>query len=745
MANPKKSKAFIITLIVVLLLLFVGFFLYKNSGKVFEPGNLSFGKFFEPLFGTGGKKTNLPTTPTVTENPYANNQNSNIRMAQAGEDIVKGGPVYIRGVNENNEPIIYNYTSDLADFDIFPFGRASGDMFTGEIGEIVRDFIDSNGSFDSINSDSTDSFAVCNDGIDNDLDGKTDAADPECHTDGDVNNEDSYKSNHSSETSRPISYLPACSNGLDDDKDGKIDAADPECHTDGDVNNEDSYKKDHYSEKSSAISYSAQCDDGKDNDKDGKIDAADPECHTDGDVNNEDSYKPKHFSEKIEAFSYSAQCSDEKDNDKDNFIDAEDPSCHTDFDATNENTYNPLISWEGRNKLSPQCSDGRDNDRDGFIDAEDPQCYTNENIDDANAYDPEINNERGSIPTPDPDGNGDGDGNGTTDVPDPTPRKTQCNNGLDDDSDGSIDRDDSSCHTDYDENNFYSYDNTLDDESRVKTEDTEENKCRVVDENPLEFTNAEKSKLEELLRKFYLIAPTLKTEDDIILAYNEIERYQNFVSQIDELTKMCNEQKSDSSYTGPQTVYGNPWYKYNDRGTYLDPFGTNTPTQRQTQEPTPERVSQVRYNQLTVTYDKTPRMMFYEGYTMQHIDDLGIWRTDFSPYSGGAASGGAVPQSTALLYCKKYYKNTISVEEYKSETINSWYKLGMAEQTYTLTTKSYKCVIPEGEDTEYYMLALLRNDKTYYSYTTPTPTPAPEPVHVPLPILEEYERLLNVW
>lgn len=35
--------------------------------------------------------------------------------------------------------------------------------------------------------------------------------------------------------------LPECSDGIDNDGDGKIDAADPDCHTDGDANNPDSY------------------------------------------------------------------------------------------------------------------------------------------------------------------------------------------------------------------------------------------------------------------------------------------------------------------------------------------------------------------------------------------------------------------------------------------------------------------------------------------------------------------------
>ena len=86
----------------------------------------------------------------------------------------------------------------------------------------------------------------CNDGKDNDADGKIDIEDPDCADGG------------SSETP-----LGQCLDGKDNDGDGKVDAADPDCANGG---------------TSEFPPSTSQCDDGIDNDGDGKIDAADPEC-----------------------------------------------------------------------------------------------------------------------------------------------------------------------------------------------------------------------------------------------------------------------------------------------------------------------------------------------------------------------------------------------------------------------------------------------------------------------------------
>lgn len=100
------------------------------------------------------------------------------------------------------------------------------------------------------------------------------------------------------------------------------------------------------------------------------------------------------------------------------------------------------------------------------------------------------------------------------------------------------------------------------------------NKCLLVDTNPLEFTDTEKARLAELLRKFYLIAPNLKSEDDINIVYSEIIKFKNFKEHLDILINQCEVQTSNPTYKnngGPTLKFTNPWYNYKiDRGSYLD-------------------------------------------------------------------------------------------------------------------------------------------------------------------------------
>jgi hypothetical protein len=85
-----------------------------------------------------------------------------------------------------------------------------------------------------------------------------------------------------------VEQLPVCSDKMDNDEDGLIDSADPACHTDGNVNNPNSYNPAGTTE----VNSSAVCSDGKDNDDDGLIDSLDPVCHSDGNANNIDSWNP---------------------------------------------------------------------------------------------------------------------------------------------------------------------------------------------------------------------------------------------------------------------------------------------------------------------------------------------------------------------------------------------------------------------------------------------------------------------
>ncbi len=88
-----------------------------------------------------------------------------------------------------------------------------------------------------------------------------------------------------------------------------------------------------------------------------------------------------------------------------------------------------------------------------------------------------------------------------------------------------------------------------------------ESMCPVDDPLSNYFTDQDKIDLENYLRQFYLIAPTIKTGDSIKIAENEILDNNSFIGQLDQLIKDCNEQKSKASYTGPQEIISNPYYQ----------------------------------------------------------------------------------------------------------------------------------------------------------------------------------------
>jgi hypothetical protein len=90
---------------------------------------------------------------------------------------------------------------------------------------------------------------------------------------------------HAEVSAAACAPVPQCSDAADNDGDGKVDAADPGCHSDGNPDNPNSYVPTDNDERDAP-----QCSDGRDNDGDGKNDAADPGCHSDGNANNPNSY-----------------------------------------------------------------------------------------------------------------------------------------------------------------------------------------------------------------------------------------------------------------------------------------------------------------------------------------------------------------------------------------------------------------------------------------------------------------------
>ncbi|NLZ74311.1 hypothetical protein GX917_00135 [Candidatus Falkowbacteria bacterium] len=82
--------------------------------------------------------------------------------------------------------------------------------------------------------------------------------------------------------------------------------------------------------------------------------------------------------------------------------------------------------------------------------------------------------------------------------------------------------------------------------------------------------------------------------------------------------------------------------------------------------------------------NKIPRIMYWSGKVNQHWNlETGAWETDPDGFSGSGID--------KLAYCNKFYKNTVAVEPYKEETINTWRERGNIG-AFTGTMLSYRCV-----------------------------------------------------
>jgi len=172
----------------------------------------------------------------------------------------------------------------------------------------------------------------CEDGLDNDGDGLTDADDPACQQPGCRPSSQTPQKCDESTLNPENPEAGNCADGIDNDGDGLIDDADPDCGvspTPGD------------------------CADGEDNDDDGDVDDADSDCQAedcvqDG-VNTCNEVTPPPGTE--------TDCSNGLDDDGDGDIDQADSDCQT-----------------PENPGAGNCADGIDNDGDGLIDADDPDC-----------------------------------------------------------------------------------------------------------------------------------------------------------------------------------------------------------------------------------------------------------------------------------------------------------------------------------------------------------------------------------
>lgn len=69
-----------------------------------------------------------------------------------------------------------------------------------------------------------------------------------------------------------------------------------------------------------------------------------------------------------------------------------------------------------------------------------------------------------------------------------------------------------------------------------------------LDDYKLTFTDAEQEELDRLLREFYRIAASIKTEEDIDIEYGAKVSYVDMANEAKELTKQCYEETSSSKY-----------------------------------------------------------------------------------------------------------------------------------------------------------------------------------------------------
>lgn len=110
--KPKKSKALIITIIALILLLIAGYLIFKNRDAFGVKTSASIARIFSPLVSSTNSK--------------------NLTTVQAGEDIKKGDNVSVFGTGTNNIPIIMKTTGSNS-----VFGSAYEDINSGNTGQIT--------------------------------------------------------------------------------------------------------------------------------------------------------------------------------------------------------------------------------------------------------------------------------------------------------------------------------------------------------------------------------------------------------------------------------------------------------------------------------------------------------------------------------------------------------------------------------------------------------------------------------
>jgi len=145
-------------------------------------------------------------------------------------------------------------------------------------------------------------------------------------------------------------------------------------------------------------------------------------------------------------------------------------------------------------------------------------------------------------------------------------------------------------------------------------------------------------------------------------------------------------------------------FTINDSGIYPTPTPSPTPIPVPIPTPTPTPLPPA----INPSGDTTPRIMYWSGKINQHVDINGNWQTDADGVSGANLD--------RLTYCKKYFPNTTSTENYKLETIVGWRNAGNTGEPFTSIKMSTKCV--QGGVVNYDTLATCIKDKGAVFYGT---------------------------
>ncbi len=531
--NPKKSKAFIITFILILILLLVGYYLYKNRTQIFDTqGSTSVSKIFSPLFGTpkikpitviddgsgdktGDKKGGITGTIIIDVN------GNKIVLSEAGENLKKGDVVYIAGFNSNNQPVVMKAIANDKNKSLV-FGVVSEDTTKGSIAKIIIE-----GVLSGINTSIKEGTLWAKEDplylSDKILGGMTKnpplapsfvvpvgsviTVDP---VSGSI-----YVGDISSLIKKEVGETGGGTGGGSGSINGNI-------YTNL-LKSSNSKINDFWSSIFGNNSYRGMT---------GLYDINDPTLNWDY-TGGEFSLNPINIPNIHEPNPPTMRCQDPT---ASNFgsigtCSKDGNVCKT-TTATNYNKPLPCVL-----PTTAKCQDS---------------TASNYNLIGTCEYakSPDVGKTCKDTA-----------GNDADNYPDCTTKNGAC------------------------------VDPKMTNYPKCDKDNTKPNICKAVADNPLTFTDAEKTRLDALLRKFYLISSTLRTSDDIETIYNELDQQLNFIEQTKKLTAQCYLQTNDAgdyaqfclknpqscdkttdffnrNYSGPTLRHGNPWFTKQSGGSF---------------------------------------------------------------------------------------------------------------------------------------------------------------------------------